>query len=247
MADSTIKPDTGNDLVLQNNGGGTKIEIPNSGNIAVTGTLAGNVTVGSGKTLDVSSGTLTLADDQISGDKISGGTIGAGTFNGTIGTSATGFGLITDADQWRLTAEITGSAGFLTTSNMEQSDDAEWGHIGSDMSYSSGVFTFPKTGIWWILASFSMRNNSSSAQNYGGGYIQGTTNNSDYYALAFTYTNFFQANAWGSSSTNTFIDCTNTSTHKVKMYRDVSDSDIAFKGSSTDNMTCFTFIRIGDT
>lgn len=39
MADRTIKPDSGNDLVLQNNGGGTKIEIPNSGNIAITGTI----------------------------------------------------------------------------------------------------------------------------------------------------------------------------------------------------------------
>ena len=46
MADRTIKPDSGNDLVLQNNGGGTKIEIPNSGNIAITGTI-GSGTIGS--------------------------------------------------------------------------------------------------------------------------------------------------------------------------------------------------------
>lgn len=39
MADRTIKPDSGNDLVLQNNGGGTKIEIPNSGDIAITGNV----------------------------------------------------------------------------------------------------------------------------------------------------------------------------------------------------------------
>jgi len=38
-----------------------------------------NVTVGSGKTLDVSAGTLTLADNQISGDKVEGGTIAATT------------------------------------------------------------------------------------------------------------------------------------------------------------------------
>jgi hypothetical protein len=36
-----------------------------------------NITVGSGKTLNVASGTLTLANDQISGDKIEGGTIGS--------------------------------------------------------------------------------------------------------------------------------------------------------------------------
>ena len=40
MADSTIKPDSGNDLVLQNNGGSKKIEITDSGNIEVTGAVA---------------------------------------------------------------------------------------------------------------------------------------------------------------------------------------------------------------
>ena len=38
-----------------------------------------NVTVGASRTLDVSSGTLTLANDQISGDKVDGGTIGSTT------------------------------------------------------------------------------------------------------------------------------------------------------------------------
>ena len=36
-----------------------------------------DITVGAGKTLDISAGTLTLADNQISGDKIEGGTISA--------------------------------------------------------------------------------------------------------------------------------------------------------------------------
>ena len=40
-----------------------------------------DVTVGAGKTLDVSAGTFTLADDQISGDKVNGGTIGSVTIS----------------------------------------------------------------------------------------------------------------------------------------------------------------------
>jgi hypothetical protein len=43
-----------------------------------TGTSIG-LNIGSGKTLNVSSGTLTLADNQISGDKVEGGTIAATT------------------------------------------------------------------------------------------------------------------------------------------------------------------------
>ena len=47
---------------------------------AGNGTSVG-LNVGSGKTLDVSSGTLTLANNQISGDKVEGGTINAITIN----------------------------------------------------------------------------------------------------------------------------------------------------------------------
>ena len=47
-----------------------------------SGTIDGtDVTVGSGKTLDVSAGTLTLAANQISGDKVEGGTIASITIS----------------------------------------------------------------------------------------------------------------------------------------------------------------------
>lgn len=52
-----------------NNGNMTNVDIDSG---AIDGT---NITVGTGKTLDVSSGTLTLDANQISGDKIDGGTI----------------------------------------------------------------------------------------------------------------------------------------------------------------------------
>jgi hypothetical protein len=52
------------------------------------GTIDGaNITVGSGKTLDVSAGTLTLANDQISGDKIQGGTIASTTITALASTT----------------------------------------------------------------------------------------------------------------------------------------------------------------
>jgi hypothetical protein len=53
----------------------------NGGTIDNATIATSDITVGSGKTLNVSAGTLTLADNQISGDKVEGGTINAITIN----------------------------------------------------------------------------------------------------------------------------------------------------------------------
>lgn len=64
----------------------------NSVNIDGSIISTSDITVGSGKTIDVSAGTLTLADDQISGDKVEGGTIASTTITSltTAGITATG-------------------------------------------------------------------------------------------------------------------------------------------------------------
>jgi hypothetical protein len=53
----------------------------NGGTIDGATIATSDITVGAAKTLDVSAGTLTLADNQISGDKVEGGTINAITIN----------------------------------------------------------------------------------------------------------------------------------------------------------------------
>src|SRR5210317_547470 len=60
----------------------------NGGTIDGATIATSDITVGAGKTLNVSAGTLTLADNQISGDKVEGGTIAATTI--TTLTSTTG-------------------------------------------------------------------------------------------------------------------------------------------------------------
>ena len=48
-----------------------------------------DVTVGAGKTLDVSAGTLTLPYNQISGDKVEGGTIAISSSGGAMDLTST--------------------------------------------------------------------------------------------------------------------------------------------------------------
>ena len=56
---------------------------------------------------------------------------------------------ISVADQWRITSNLTGSTSYTPT-NWEQVDTDGFAVLGSSMSHSSGVFTFPSTGIYQI-------------------------------------------------------------------------------------------------
>ncbi len=80
-----------------------------------------------------------------SGDTI---TIPSGCTLTNSGT-ATGFG-ISQADQWRIKSsyDYPSSGATQLTANWERIDTDSPGLIGSGMTESSGVFTFPSTGIY---------------------------------------------------------------------------------------------------
>ena len=88
--------------------------------------------------------TLTLGQ---SGDTI---TVPSGATFTNSGT-ATGFAAgSTHASQWRLTTDFTGNAAPIA-SNLEEVDaPVGFGVLGSSMTESSGIFTFPSTGYWLI-------------------------------------------------------------------------------------------------
>ena len=57
------------------------------------------------------------------------------------------------ADMWRITANYQfGTGDNHVSSNWEQIDTSGQNTVGSDMSESSGVFTFPSTGVWLVTA-----------------------------------------------------------------------------------------------
>ena len=57
---------------------------------------------------------------------------------------------ITMADQWRITTTFQVSSTAFITSNWERVDTNGYGKIGTGMSESSGVFSFPSTGIYLV-------------------------------------------------------------------------------------------------
>ena len=156
-------------------------------------------------------------------------------------------GGLTMADQWRLTASITGTNADITA-NLEQVDTVGQGTLGSAMSVSSGVFTFPSTGIYLVLANPWFSNGTDSdAQSALS--ILVTTNNSSY----STFATAAAANKSGSavnftSPTSTLIDVTDTSNVKVKFATvSLAGTSSVFGDTSNINYTHFTFLRLGDT
>ena len=83
---------------------------------------------------------------------------------------------ITMADAWRITANFEkGSSGSAyLTSNWERVDTDGFGQIGTGMSNSSGEFSFPSTGIYFIHFQ-AYCDGQNGASTYAGIRIETTT------------------------------------------------------------------------
>jgi len=161
---------------------------------------------------------------------------------GIVNSKLSGVG-ITEADSWRLTSNITATNGDITA-NLERDDTTGFGYLGTGMTQSSGVFTFPSTGIYQIVfyANWSITNENETYVS-----IQTTTNNSTYTQRAFIYASS-TGNAHSKSSSNScFFDVTSTTNCKVKFVTHSMNASCSLIGTTTSNDTCFTFIRLGDT
>ena len=178
-------------------------------------------------------------------------TIGAsGDTIALAGTTVTGITQgITVADQWRVTSSASFStSGADVTANLEQVDTTGQGTIGTAMTESSGIFSFPQTGIYRVDAQFSFYLNGDTRWIYS--LIKGTTDNSTYNNLAGNY-HFIQQTGGTSTYTGSYIstlfDVTNTSNCKVKFHVDTQAGTPYYYADTNINTTCFTFTRLGDT
>ena len=154
-------------------------------------------------------------------------------------------GGITVADQWRLASDYSFTGSGDLDSNLEQIDGNGQGTLGTAMSESSGIFTFPSTGIWLVKFNATQFLNGDRRSSYIK--ILNTTDNSTYTTRAEAITHIKQAESnttYIQGQTETLLDITDTSNHKVKFQVFTSATT---RGSTNDNRTFFTFIRLGDT
>jgi hypothetical protein len=189
-----------------------------------------------------------ITDSIITSAKIVDGTIVNADINASaaiVSTKLSGVG-ITEADQWRLTADSLGLNGDITT-NLERNDTSGFSVLGTGMTQSSGIFTFPSTGYWYVKFILSA-SNSSSADNIGN-HIKVTIDNS-------TYNTFAEGNSHCAGAAQTqnaqaivdaIIDVTSTTNVKVKFASQSIAAGTTVYGGTSYNITSMTFIRLGDT
>ena len=152
------------------------------------------------------------------------------------------------ADTWRLTTSTNntgnGSADFITT-NWERDDTDGYASLGTGMTESSGVFTFPSTGIYHLFYSSTLNTDTSGGDTYFI-HIHTSTDGTNY--TKRTESGMGEDNGRPQTgSTSCFFAVTNTSTHKVKFATGSVAPGSELLGSTTENKTFVTFVRLGDT
>jgi len=196
---------------------------------------------------DGSISTAKLADTAVSTAKIADTAISTAKIADDAVTSAKSTAMNV-GDSWRLTTGFTATTGGIQdiTSNWERDDTYSFGQLGTGMTESSGIFTFPSTGIYLIQYFVTIGHNADIA--YFTGMIRSTANNSAYNTCgeANASTSAVGAVQYQMASMQKIIDCSNTTNVKVKFSYDTSDG-VSVQGSSAGNKTYMTFQRLGDT
>ena len=155
-------------------------------------------------------------------------------------------GGITMADTFNLTSSASGSLTPIS-SNLARSARTGQGGINPGMTESSGIFTFPSTGVYYVTFTTSFQLNGDSRYIFIN--IQATTNNSSYSAVAETVSFIQQTSSnitYAMATCSSLIDVTDTSNVKVKFHVGPENSSVTTRGGAQSE-TFMTFIRLGDT
>ena len=161
---------------------------------------------------------------------------------------------ITVADSWRLTTNITSTTEANITSNWvrnvtnaQSGGYFHMGAIGSAMTESSGIFSFPSTGVYLVKFYCTADTNNSSNRFFEANIFASRDNFSSSQMFARGLGNMYNSTnrTYFTASSEGLFDVVNTSTHKVR-FGYSTGNNVTISGTSY-NLTYVTFIRLGDT
>ena len=167
--------------------------------------------------------------------------------NNAVTTAKTTVAGITMAEQWRMNSDTSAGAEQVlqgwskVTTSLHQG-----GTIGSSMSVSSGVFTFPSTGIYYITGTFIFyvgTSNDAQARVF----LKVTYDGSNANTVARFVHGEFGDGVYGSATQHYVLDVNDTSNVKVYFQTESFSSDSKNIADNSVGETNVTFIRLGDT
>jgi hypothetical protein len=235
--------------------------------------LSATVAVTGGQIADDAITTAKILDNNVTLDKMAGGTDGnlitydasgdpayvaTGAATNILTSNGAGAaptfqaaaaGGLTTASQWRLTGDFTGDAVPIgdSTGVLEVCDTNGYVNLGTGMTYSSGVFTFPAggTGWWYLLGQFTINTaaNASAAglleytADDGGAWTTASTSGtSNYYAFR------------GNINIHHLLKITDLTNQKVRWSMDADPAGhggvVTTRGNTDITETGFTFIKL---
>ena len=150
---------------------------------------------------------------------------------------------ITVAGQFRITSNQSGDKDPL---DAWEENDTNYTRIGSAVTQSSGIFSFPSTGIYLIIWDIAC-NSTSGTDKSTGWEIYMTTNNSSYTKIARNTESFSDTYQYKNTNTSVMVDITDVSQCKIKFVVTGTNSVVQTDGNTGENQTAATFIRLGDT
>ena len=142
-------------------------------------------------------------------------------------------------DTYRLTADHTAD-GTLTA--WEQPDDPLCVTVGDNMSVSSGIFTFPRTGVYRVA--FYAMIDSAAADNLTAVELQGTTNNSSYDLIVYVREGGSSDVDYGTLSGEAVINISDVSNRKVRLVASSLGTGSIVNGHTDESQTyiCFQYL-----
>jgi len=154
---------------------------------------------------------------------------------------------ITMADQWRLSADTNIGTNADVTANWERNDDASYGSIGTGLTESSGIFSFPSTGIYLIVfAPVIVAAGSDTSANIQ---LDATQDNSSSYdsIARINMGNGGTNAAYYTGSMWSYFDVTDITNDKFKFATSSFATNTRLIGNTGRNASTLTVIRLGDT
>ena len=158
-------------------------------------------------------------------------------------------GGISEIDYWRLTTNFQGTA-YHIQNNWERADSQLEEKKGTGMSESSGLFTFPSTGYWYVEFNLTGYRGAGSTIYNITQYIRtttsGNTSSGTDYNLSNNTSMYSPANnSHFTQSARMIVKCSNTSNDKV-FFGCQGEQYIYMQGDSTESFTYVVFLKLAD-